>query len=762
MGSHIWFRWWFTTRHRNTLLLLAIFSFAALFRVAIIFHNEYPPSSDIGLHGSIINLILDQGTLPTWNPYHMGGETLATPPGFHFFVATLILLTGMPLILAELATAAFYSSAIVFPAYLVSRKIWRSHSAGIIAAFFAAVSALSLEMISWGGYTNIISLFLIIVIFYLFLRDIDQPIRRHLLVGTLLFGSLILIHTFSLFVFFPILGLYFLLLLARKFLKHENMELLKKLRFFVVSIALGAVAISPWLLRVLSFYIGASAEGALTGGLDNKDIILANRTVDPIITALIIVVIPALFMLRASRKKYFDSNSLLLVAWFLVPVIMTQAYLFGVYTDYSRFMYFIDFPGIVIISAGLFYLFRYTSIAVRVPRIKGWNRIKKTVPASIFVASIFIFIILSPWSIFPDEAMERANFYTTIHQPEANALNWIKTNTPENAVLVADHLYGWWLSGIGERTTLSAAGLEFLIYAHELEVAKSAQLLLDTNYYIDNGLIQIRDDGPHILRHNPSFSIETGIEESYSLFNFQDNGTQLYYYCINNYGGRDYANTTLADMKLTEAPILVQDENSANLTITRENDLFRIDKILTVWQGSRFAEMSYNVTVKSVRTTLYNIWLPIYTIKGYVTIDPWTPLVGIYESAHKVCGQIIFQEDLPAEIHYVEAGPTRIEMLYRHPLKQNINIKMLVGVYDSENRTYHVQLNERYAELATNPLEKVTQDPLITWNYVDMMKEYDVSYVVCRDYRIYSKFSEDPQFRLMFNAGNVTVFQAVK
>jgi hypothetical protein len=145
-----------------------------------------------------------------------------------------------------------------------------------------------------------------------------------------------------------------------------------------------------------------------------------------------------------------------------------------------------------------------------------------------------------------------------------------------------------------------------------------------------------------------------------------------------------------------------------------------------------------------------------------VTIDPWTPLVGIYESAHKVCGQIIFQEDLPAEIHYVEAGPTRIEMLYRHPLKQNINIKMLVGVYDSENRTYHVQLNERYAELATNPLEKVTQDPLITWNYVDMMKEYDVSYVVCRDYRIYSKFSEDPQFRLIFNAGNVTVFQAVK
>ncbi len=106
--------------------------------------------------------------------------------------------------------------------------------------------------------------------------------------------------------------------------------------------------------------------------------------------------------------------------------------------------------------------------------------------------------------------MDRANFYTTIQKPEATALDWIKNNTPENSVLVADHLYGWWLSGIGERTTLSAAGLEFLIYAHELEVAKAAQLLLDTNYYMDNGLIQVRDNGGYVSEKDTEFSIETG------------------------------------------------------------------------------------------------------------------------------------------------------------------------------------------------------------------------------------------------------------
>jgi len=692
----------------------------------------------------------------------MGGEPLATPPGFHFFVSILILFTGMPLLFAQLITAAFFSSFIVFPAYLISKKMWKSHSAGFLAAFFAAISALSIEMVSWGGYTNVVSLALIVVIFYLFLKDIDQPSHFNLLMGTLLFGSLILTHTFSLFVFFPILILYFVSLLIGKALKLKEIELLKTLRFFTVSAALGILAVSPWLLRVFSFYMGASAEGALLGGMaDNRNIILANRTVDIIILTLIIVIIPTFFMFKASRKRYVDRGSLLLAAWFLVPVVMTQAYIFGVFVDYSRFMYFIDFPGILIISAGLFYLFRYTSIAVRkFLRIK-WNSVKKLVPALVFIACLFVFIVISPWSIFPDEAMERADFYTTIQKPEATAMEWIRNRTPESSVLVADHLYGWWLSGVGKRTTLSAAGLEFLLYSHELEVAKSAQLLFDTNYYIDNGLIQVRENGPYFLRHNPEFSIETWNEQSYSLFNFQDNTTLFFYEWINNYGQRVSENTTLADMETVEKHVLMKDENAANLTVTFENDFFTVNKTLTAQRGVRFAELSYDIEVKNFRTNLFNIWLPIYTREGNMTIDHSTPMFGFYDPYQKVCGQVIFKEDTPVEINQIES-PNRVEMLYRYPWESNINIKILVGVFDAEDLNYPDEVEETYYRLVNSSLEIVTLDPLITWDYVEMMEKYDVSYVVCRDQNVYSKFSEDPKFRLVFNGGNIAVFQVVK
>jgi len=692
----------------------------------------------------------------------MGGEPLVTPPGFHFFVSILILLTGMPLLLAQLITAAFFSSFIVFPAYLVSKKMWNSHSAGFLAAFFAAISALSLEMVSWGGYTNVVSLALMAVIFYLFLKDIDQPNHFNLLMGTLLFGSLILTHTFSLFVFFPILILYFVSLLIGKALKLKKIELRKTLRFFTVSAALGILAVSPWLLRVLSFYMGASEEGALLGGMaDNRNLILTNRTVDSIILTLIIVLIPTFFMFKASRKNYADNGSLLLAAWFLVPVVMTQAYIFGVFVDYSRFMYFIDFPGILIISASLFYLFHYTSIAVsKVPRLE-WNSVKKLVPALVFIASLFVFIVVSPWSIFPDEAIERVDFYTTIQKPEATAMEWIQNRTPESSVLVADHLYGWWLSGVAKRTTLSAAGLEFLLYSHEMEVAKSAQLLFDTNYYIDNGLIQVREDGPHFSRHNPEFSIETWSGESYSLFNFQDNTTLFFYEWINNYGQRVSENTTLADMETVEKHVLMKDENAANLTVTFENDFFTVKKTLTVQRGVRFVELSYDIEVKNFRTNLFNIWLPIYFKEGNITKYQTDMMFEFYDPFEDVCGQVIFKEDTPAEINQKES-PNRVEMLYRYPWKSNINIKILVGAFDAQNLSYPDEVKTKCYELAASPLETVTLDPLITWDYVEMMDKYDISYVVCRDHRIYLKFSEDPKFRLVFNSGNVAVFQVVK
>jgi hypothetical protein len=236
----------------------------------------------------------------------------------------------------------------------------------------------------------------------------------------------------------------------------------------------------------------------------------------------------------------------------------------------------------------------------------------------------------------------------------------------------------------------------------------------------------------------------------------------LYYEWIDDEGNVVDVNRALTDMEMVEANVLVADENSANLTGIFEDELAVVKKTVTVYQGVRFAEISYNIEVKSSSTNLFNIHLPVYVSESNVTIGPSLSMFGCYNPFTRMCGEVIFQDDMPAEINPIMKAPYRVEMLFRETWNQNINIKMLVGIFDAQNLSYPDQVENRYYALALLPQKIVTSKPLITWEYRKMLEEYDVSYVVCRDQDTSVRLSADPQFRKVFSGGDVTVFRAIK
>jgi hypothetical protein len=359
--------------------------------------------------------------------------------------------------------------------------------------------------------------------------------------------------------------------------------------------------------------------------------------------------------------------------------------------------------------------------------------------------------------------MDRVNFYTTIHGEEATTMQWIQNNTPADSILVADHLYGWWLSGIAERPTLSAAGLEYLIYSHELEVAKNAQLLFDTNYYIDNGLIQVRDNGGYASEKDTEFSIELWNRESFSIFNVQEVGVVLWY--IKHTPEREVNGIqTIAGMNMVGEPTLMKDENSAMLTVQYEDELFKVNRTLTVKRGQRFAELSYTINVKdSTTTNFYNAWLTMYVGEGNMTINDSNSWFGFYYPDQQLCGQTIFQGDLPTKIEHIEIAPNRIEAMFVYPQQRTWNIKALIGVFDAQDIDGLSEVEQKYLEFLASPEEKVaTAAPLATWEYTEMTEKYGVSFIVCRDHEGCMKFSENPNFRLVLDSGNIAVFQSVK
>jgi hypothetical protein len=183
---------------------------------------------------------------------------------------------------------------------------------------------------------------------------------------------------------------------------------------------------------------------------------------------------------------------------------------------------------------------------------------------------------------------------------------------------------------------------------------------------------------------------------------------------------------------------------------------------VAVQKGVRFAEVSYDIQVKSYGTNLFNIWLPIYTGEGNATIDSSLSKFGFYNPSKKMCGEVIFQDVIPAEITRIEKDAYRILILFRQPWEHTINIKMLVGVFDAQNLTYPDQVNAKYDELAAAPLETVNSEPVFAWDYMNMLKDYDVSFVVCRDQYTYVRLLEDPKFQKVFIGGDISVFQVIK
>jgi len=137
-------------------------------------------------------------------------------------------------------------------------------------------------------------------------------------------------------------------------------------------------------------------------------------------------------------------------------------------------------------------------------------------------------------------------------------------------------------------------------------------------------------------------------------------------------------------------------------------------------------------------------------------------MMGFYDVYERVCGQIIFKEHYPeVKKIYTTERISNVEFLYMTEDDSFIRIKFLVGVFDAENMKYDEVL-ETYDEFFRNPQQIITNLPIITWDYLEMIKSYNISFIICRDQEIYPKFSNDPNFQVVYNSVEVAIFKVVE
>ncbi len=773
---------------KKYLPLFLVLTFAFIYRMLLINWTTYPSGADIGLHESIVNSItLSGNTNFLWNNYQMGGGLSLTFPGYHIFVSYVILLTGMPDYMAHPLVAAFFSSLIVLCAYLVTRAVWRE-SAAFIVAFLVAISRFDIEMLLWGGYPNVITLLLIPLTFYLYLQRDRFSLAPFLATTTILVGTIFLTHSLSAVVFVSIT--FATVIFASIFSKKVSASK-THLLIWLLPIFLGAVLVSLFLAEVVPAYLGANAE-TFTGGVPAIQLALLSTRVLPLEWVIPLFASVIFFFLFSKKYKgnFFTVPALLFTFWILVPMISTQGYLVGIYIDYNRFLYFVLLPLIILIGLGIdhgsgFFAYiidtyrtltrqfsgsidstnrRVASLSAKICR----NLTRKNLYCGFVIGLLLCCFAFIPICMTPQKGIEIQSFYQVMNTPLYEAVQWAKQNTPESAKFVSDALYGWWFSGFAERPTLSAVDPQYLILTREFEPAKVAKSLLDTNYLIDNGLIQVREDGGYIGRHNPMFLAKLNWTYfPYPFLHFNNSLTEIKY----------RVDDSVQSLYLDQLPVremrMENDTEHATIVVKKGNTFFNYTQLTTVYKGSQFVNMS--ITLESVVDGISLDWLDFNVhSKGKVIQSLQNKTIGLLDEGVKAFCQLIFKEAPPSvDVVNVE-NPCILELEYNFQGKSEGDVQMLLGVFSVTNdpevykdpETIANYMNKILAEnlktYQSASFIKQSQeiDDLIldVFDYRQAVKNWDISYVACRDSERWPKFVNDPAFSLVFINDEVAIF----
>jgi hypothetical protein len=758
------------------LLLSLVFVFSFVYRILLMLWATYPPGADIGLHESIINSItLSGNTNFLWNDYHMGGGLSLTFPGYHIFVSYLILMTGMPGYLAQTLVVSFFSSLIVLCAFLIARSVW-GESTAFIVAFLVAISRFDIEMLMWAGYPNAITLMLIPIVFYMYLEKDRFSLVPFLATTTILSGAIFLTHSLSAIMFVTIT--FSTVILGTIFSKRIGISKTKLLTW-LLPIFLGAILVSPFLVQAVPAYLSANSSGiaAIQSALLSTRL-LPLEWVIPLFACVI------LFFLFSKKYKgnFFTVPALLLTLWILVPMIFTQGYLVGFYTDYNRFLYFVILPLIVLIglgidhSAGFFARITdtYLSLTKKISETKKKisnirsRLLSRLSRKNIYIGFILSFMLILFWTVpiflTPFQGTTIQSFYQTMNDPRYEAIQWARQNTPVGSVFVSDAYYGWWFSGFAERPTLSAVDPQYLALAREFEPAQVAKSLLDTDYIIDNGLIQVREDGGYIGRHNPMFLTELNWTYfPYSFLNFNDSKTKIQY----------RIGASLQFVYLDQLPVkemyVENDTEHATIVVEKGNDFFNYTQLTTVYRGERFVNMS--ITVESTVKGVSIDWIQfLVDSKGTVIQPIRNDTVGLLDEGVKAFAQLIFNEEHP-EVEIINSeNPCILGLLYNMQGESKGAIQLSVSTYSvtddlrfyQDPQTKANYFNKIITDNLNSSHEQVSNLPLNVFDYKKAMSDWNISYIACRDSEIIPKFVNDPAFSLVFINNDVAIFMVKK
>ena len=448
------------------LMFAAVFSAVILVLFySIISMNGLVLGNDPAVHLKKAQIFLQTGKIPLEN---LGWA----PPLFQILLAIFISFTGASsfaqLIFLEKALAVLIDWLLFFSVYLIGSKFFGKKIGGIAAVVLLFCFPIY-ELNLWGGYTTVLGLafmFLLFVYLPLAMRNLG-----HIIIAFFVAFSLVLSHQLTAFLTMLILPPIILFMLIKSRGAHIKALIAVILGGGLAFLLYYSQAMLPYLGKLIEHVFFLQKEMAYQIPATTLSAFMVNFGFVFIISLAGIFI--AFFNFRAKKELL---PFLILFLSFLVPFVLAESYLFGLYLPFQWFIYYLMPPMAVLAAVSISFATDQVS-AFYHKHEKNWKKFRLRA-VTVFVVALVLLLFVFRFGTVYGKIMEGSVYYSTSDVKAYDAGVWLKNNFPDETTVVVTEIPGYWFSlfsgkdviaetdPIIERNVIAASVLEL---AYELE-----------------------------------------------------------------------------------------------------------------------------------------------------------------------------------------------------------------------------------------------------------------------------------------------------
>jgi hypothetical protein len=447
-------------------------AFAAVFSAVIlvlfftlISMNGLVLGNDPAVHLEKAQIFLQTGSIPLIN---LGW----TPPLYQILLATFIAFTGAAnleqMIFLVKMSAVVVDWLLFFSVYLLGARFFRKRIGATAAVLLLMVFPMY-EVNLWGGYTTVLGLA------FMFLLFLYLPLAvkgfGHLAVTFLVAFSLVLSHQLATFVTVLILPPVMLYMLVKSRGKY--------LKALIALILGGGVAFFLYYFQAMIPYLGVLLEHVFSTQKTTLYQVPATSLNSFMVNFGFVFFIGwaglfvAFFSLRGRKQPILY---LILFLSFVVPFVLAESYLFGLFLPFQWFIYYL-MPSMAILAAVfVIFAFNYVSrfyLKHRNGLRKNWLKVMTVILVGL-TASTLVFRFGTVY----EKILEGSVFYSTSDLKALDAGEWLRNTYPGNATVVVTYVPGFWFRLFSGKEVIAATNP--IIQRNEI-----SESVLDLSYELE-------------------------------------------------------------------------------------------------------------------------------------------------------------------------------------------------------------------------------------------------------------------------------------